>query len=166
MKKRITAFILFVCLMLSALATTASAIVEQKPVYTEGGTVEGKEDAFPAIESALKQYQVGETITHADDEYIGIPVYITVYNDPDALPTWTEADELPSYETNEPNPYQMSANSKPIIFYVINTNTERVGTDSDVSIISDFLRQGYIVLVTDYKNEKRAASPTCIPTRI
>ena len=160
MKQRITAFILFVCLMLSAFATTASAIVEQKPVYTEGGTVEGKEDAFPAIESALKEYQVGETITHANDEYIGIPVYITVYNDPESLPTYTAVDEAEFlYQTNEPKPYQMAADSKPVIFYVINTNTERVGTDSDVDIIRNFLKEGYIVLVTDYKNEKRAKSP-------
>ena len=57
MKQRITALLLFVCLLFSAFATTASAIVSQKPVYTEGGTVEGKEDAFPAIRDALSAYQ-------------------------------------------------------------------------------------------------------------
>ena len=159
MKQRIVSFFLLVCLLVSVFATTASAIVSQNPVYKEGGTVEGKEDAFPAIRDALVTYQVGETKTYTD-EYIGIPYQVTVYNNPEAMPTPKAVSDLDFlYETSEPNPYNQSANGKPVVYYVINTNTERVGTDSDVDIIRSLLAEGYVVLVTDYLNEKRAKTP-------
>ena len=159
MKRRVLALLVLLCLLVSAFATTASAIVSQKPVLKESGTVEGKEDAFPAIQSALTQYQVGETKTYTD-EYIGIPYAVTVYNDAEAKPVAKPVSELDFlYETSEPNPYNLSADGKPVVYYVINTNTERVGTDSDVSIITGLLAEGYVVLVVDYKNEKRAATP-------
>ena len=159
MKQRIVALLLFVTLLVSAFATTAYAIVSQNPVYTEGGTVEGKEDAFPAIQEGLADYQVGETKSYTD-EYIGIPYQVTVYNDATAKPVAKDKDHLDFlYETSEPNPYRLSADGKPVVYYVINTNTERIGTDSDVDIIKSLLLEGYIVLVVDYLNEKRARTP-------
>ena len=160
MKNRVVCLLLALVLTMSVCCVTASAIVAQNPVHTESGTVEGKEDAFPAIRDALTQYQVGQTQTMADDGYIGISVDITVYNDPDALPTPTKQDELERFwETTEPNPVSLSKTGKPLILYVINTNTVRYGTDSDVNIITDLLGEGYVVMVVDYKNEKRSATP-------
>ena len=160
MKNRVVCLLLALVLTMSVCCVTASAIVAQNPVHTESGTVEGKEDAFPAIRDALTQYQVGQTQTMADDRYIGISVDITVYNDPDALPTPTKQDELERFwETTEPNPVSLSKTGKPLILYVINTNTVRYGTDSDVNIITDLLGEGYVVMVVDYKNEKRSATP-------
>lgn len=160
MKKRILSFCLAFTLLFGMISVTASAIVQQNPVHKESGTVEGKEDAFPAIRDALSYYQVGQTKTMEKDGYIGIPVDITVYNNPDAFPTYRSLDALDYFwETTEPNPVNLSKTGKPLILYVINTNTVRYGTDSDVNIITDLLSQGYVVMVVDYKNEKRAATP-------
>lgn len=159
MKKKLLALLLMLTLLISNFALTVSAIV-QAPVYTEGGTVEGKEDAFPAIQKALAQYQYGETFTVADDGYIGIPVYITVYNDASVTYTPSTSETMTHpYETTEPNYNSVEEEGKPIALYVINTNTTRVGTDSDTDIITSLMKEGYIVLVVDYKNEKRAKSP-------
>ena len=159
MKKKIISLLLMLTLLTSSFALPVSAIV-QAPVHTEAGTIEGKEDAFPAIQSQLASYQHGETITIADDGYIGIPVYVTVYNDPNAEMVPSTADTMTHpYDTTEPNYASLTKGGKPVILYVINTNTERVGTESDVNIITSLLEEGYIVLVVDYKNEKRSATP-------
>ena len=147
-------------MLFGTFATSAFAIVKQEPVYKEGGTVEGKADEFPEIRDALVDYQVGETTTMADDGYIGIPVDITVYNDATVLPTPKTTDTMTNfYDTTEPNPVKLSKTGKPLVLYVINTNTTRYGTMSDVDIIRDLLAQGYVVMVVDYKNEKRANTP-------
>ena len=160
MKKKIFSLILILSLLFSCFATTVGAIVSQKPVYTEGGTVEGKEDAFVAIKSELEAYQHSDTFTVENDGYIGIPVDITIYNDPTTTyePSTPDTMQYP-YETTEPNYNSATKGGKPVALYVINTNTERVGTESDVNIITSLLKEGYIVAVIDYKNEKRAKSP-------
>ncbi len=38
----------------------------------------------------------------------------------------------------------------PVIFYVMNTNTKRLGTKTDAELVSSFLTRGYFVLVLDY----------------
>ncbi|MBR2612953.1 MAG: Ig-like domain-containing protein [Clostridia bacterium] len=160
MKKRILSVILAIVMLFGMFATSAAAIVKQEPVYKESGTVEGKADEFPAIRDALVDYQVGETTTMANDGYIGIPVDITVYNDATVLPEPETADTMEHfYDTTEPNPVKLSKTGKPLVLYVINTNTTRYGTMSDVDIIRDLLAQGYVVMVVDYKNEKRANTP-------
>ncbi len=68
----------------------------------------------------------------ADDGYIGIPVVLTTFV--------RESSEL----------------NKAVILYVVGTNTERVGTDSDEEIVGDLLNQGYIVIVADYLNNPLA----------
>ena len=160
MKTRILSFVLMLTLLVSCFSLTISAIVSQDPVYTEGGTVEGKEDAFVAIKSALAAYQHSDTFTVQDDGYIGIPVDITIYNDPTVsyVPSTLDTMQYP-YETTEPNYNSATEGGKPVALYVINTNTERIGTESDVNIITSLLKEGYIVAVVDYKNEKRAKSP-------
>ena len=42
------------------------------------------------------------------------------------------------------------------ILYVMNTNTERLGTKSDAELIQSFLDRGYFVLVLDYQNNPAA----------
>ena len=46
-----------------------------------------------------------------------------------------------------------------VIFYVIGTNTERIGTDSDEEIIDDLLEDGWLVVVADYDGNPDAVSP-------
>ena len=46
-----------------------------------------------------------------------------------------------------------------MILYVVNTNTERIGTDSDETIITSMLERGYVVVVLDYQNHASSVSP-------
>ena len=47
----------------------------------------------------------------------------------------------------------------PVIFYVMNTNTERVGTKSDKEIVASLLDRDFFVIVLDYQNSEDAVSP-------
>ncbi|HBJ19064.1 MAG TPA: hypothetical protein DDY70_04935, partial [Clostridiales bacterium] len=48
----------------------------------------------------------------------------------------------------------------PVIFYVMNTNTERIGKKSDIELVKSFLERGFFVLVLDYLGSSDAVSPT------
>ena len=49
---------------------------------------------------------------------------------------------------------------KAIIFYVINhTSYERIGQENDVSILQDYIDQGYVVVTVDFKSHANATSP-------
>ncbi|MCK9479740.1 MAG: Ig-like domain-containing protein [Firmicutes bacterium] len=47
----------------------------------------------------------------------------------------------------------------PVILYIMNHAEERIGQESDLSIISDFIDDGYIVITADYMNNPKAAAP-------
>ncbi len=90
-------------------------------------------DAMTAIEASLSSYKIGSTQS-VDDGYIGIPVEISLYFDKDNFTV------------------KSGYNGTPVIIYVVNTNTERIGTESDTVIIKSMLDRGYVVTVFDYKN--------------
>ena len=95
-------------------------------------------------ETNKKQFSIDSIEKHlvyrgelATDGCIGIPVGISTYiKDRDAADHKT-----------------------PLIFYVVNTMTKRVGTASDEEILIDFLERGYLVCVLDYYFDPRAAVP-------
>ena len=45
------------------------------------------------------------------------------------------------------------------VLYVVGYNGERIGTESDVSIITDLLNNGHIVVVADFLNNEAAVTP-------
>ena len=45
-----------------------------------------------------------------------------------------------------------------VILYVVNTLSERIGTDSDVEIITSMLHRGFAVVVADYHNQENTAT--------
>lgn len=45
------------------------------------------------------------------------------------------------------------------IIYLKNLPTERIGQESNVSILNDYLEQGFTILILDYENDPRAVSP-------
>jgi hypothetical protein len=100
-----------------------------------------KTDAMIEIESKLSAYKVGDTVSVADDGYIGIPVKVSTYYDT------AKGVTKPGY------------NGTPLIVYVVNTNTERIGKKTDVEIIESLLDRGYIVQIFDYLNSDKAVSP-------
>ena len=70
-----------------------------------------------------------------NDGYIGIPVGIKTYAK------------------------GASTAKSPVILYVVNTNTERIGTDSDETIVTSMLERGYVVVVLDYQRHVKSVSP-------
>ncbi|MBE7052675.1 MAG: hypothetical protein E7391_00165 [Ruminococcaceae bacterium] len=91
-------------------------------------------DAHQSISTAFEDYNV-YTTTLENDGKIGIPVKIDTY--------------VKGTTTTMTN----------TIIYVINHAMERIGTEDDVSIITDLLDEGYIVVVVDYQNSPKAVSP-------
>ena len=133
MKKKRTkllAILLCIAALVSALVIT---------VFADNGS---DDDAMPAIKEAFGDKQVGGTERLDKDGYIGIPVEITTFYD---------------YATH--GAAKTGYNGTIAVMYFINTNIERVGTKSDVEIISSMLERGYIVTVFDYLNNRKATAP-------
>ena len=93
------------------------------------------------MENLKSKYTVIDNIALDSDGYIGIPVKLSFLFDKDNFSV------APGYRKT------------PIIIYVINTNTERIGTESDEKIISRMLDRGYVVTLLDYMNSPLAKVP-------
>ncbi len=131
-------------LLLPLFATTVLAVASG----TGEETAEEKTDASLEIKTAFDEGHKIFEATYTDEVgengltkwgYCGFEVKVTTYvknKDTSAVP-----------------------DNGILITYVINTNTERVGTDSDVDIITSLLERGYVVAVLDYQNDERAVSP-------
>ena len=104
----------------------------------------GITDAMTEIEAELAEnYRISDGVINiADDGYIGIPVELSVYFD----------------RSNQVIP-GTALDATPIAVYVVNTKMERIGTDTDTSIIKDMLDRGFMVVILDYLNSSRAVSP-------
>ena len=102
-----------------------------------------KVDDMKEIREAFdEKYKIGESYLLEDDGYIGIEVELTTYYD---YKTFGAAEPVLS-GTN-------------VALYFVNTNTERVGRETDVNIISDLLSRGFAVVTVDYFGNSRAKSP-------
>ena len=134
-KSRFLKFALLLILTLSL--TVISAVVST--ANDEEGV-----DMMAAIlaDETLAQHKQGDTITIADDGYIGIPVELTIY-----------------YDASKPTKSGNAVDATNLILYIVNADFERIGTDSDVDIIKSMIDRGYIVTVLDYKNHRKAKSP-------
>ena len=112
-------------------------------LFTITTFAENEYDAMDDIEANFDtEYRVGEKYLLENDGYIGIPVEMTTYYDADRFgPAKTVY-----YGTN-------------IFLYFVNTNFERVGTETDFNIIDSMLDRGYAVVVVDYLNNSKAKSP-------
>lgn len=98
-------------------------------------------DAMTEIESTFADFTFANTQRISDDGQIGIPVEVTAY-----------------YDSTKGN-IKDGSGGTPIVMYVVNTAIERVGTKSDVEIISSMLNRGYVVITVDYFNNAKAVSP-------
>lgn len=93
------------------------------------------------MQELIKIYRVQEDISLENDGVIGIPVKLTVLFDIENFKV------TPGYRQT------------PIIIYVINTSTERVGTESDEAILERMIRKGYVILLMDYNNSPLSKCP-------
>lgn len=125
-------FLLVAFVLVGAFALTALALDGTEP-YDDA-----MEDILADV--TLSQNKI-ETYKLENDGYLGIPVEFTYYYD---------------YTTH--GAPKTGYNGTPLIMYVVNTRTERTGTDSDVSIIKSMLSRGYIVAVADYKYHAKSVS--------
>ena len=61
------------------------------------------------------------------------------------------------------NIYFLGENAGPdgseVIVYVKNSAWERIGQESDLSILSDYIQKKFIVITVDFGNDKLAVSP-------
>ena len=81
-----------------------------------------------------------------DDGYIGIPVDLSFYYD------------YAAHGKAQPVGW-LDPDGDAVVLYVVNTNIDRIGTKSDVEIISGLLDRGYVVAVADYKNSNKTVTP-------
>ena len=92
------------------------------------------------ITEIFKKFTVKDTVT-VDDGRIGVPVEITVLFDKSRFV------------------FNGAPDGTPIMIYVVNTNTERLGTKSDEEIVASMIDRGYVVAVFDYLNADGAKCP-------
>jgi len=112
--------------------------------------------AVDEIYNAFTQYFVKETSFESITQSTGSSAYDNVGSVTTDLPFVARA-----YFKNVDNEGNTITPPKdtPVIFYVINHAMERIGTEDDISIVSDLLDEGYIVFTLDYKNNPKAVSP-------
>lgn len=120
----------FLILTISITAVVASA----SETVVEVGEIVGINDEFSG-------YVIQNTVRKDDGGYVGDYQY-TVFHDS------SKGTIKPGYE------------GTPVIIYTINhPGIERIGTDSNSTIIRSMLDKGYIVIVLDYLNNSKAVSP-------
>lgn len=99
-------------------------------------------DAMIEIREAFDEnYKVGESYTLQNDGYLGIEVEFTTY-----------------YDASRFGTAKSGYRGTNVAIYFVNTKIDRVGTESDVNIISELLSRGFAVVTADYKNNSKAKS--------
>lgn len=105
------------------------------------------------VPSAPKELEGLSSYLHASvqtkDNTVGLTVNIHTYYDESK--DYTVAS---SGKTNSTVPIGTVGSVS--VLYVMNTNTERIGTDTDEKIVRSLLERGYFVLVLDYMNASAA----------
>ncbi|MBE6536783.1 MAG: hypothetical protein E7673_02395 [Ruminococcaceae bacterium] len=127
--KKTKIIVALLCAILATVGVFAVVSSASDEIVTEGEMIEIKND--------FASYLVQDTRRIANDGFVGALQY-TVYYKGNASSIVPEL------------------NGTPIMVYAINTNTERVGTDSNKSIIQSMLDRGYAVVVLDYLNNPAA----------
>ena len=92
------------------------------------------------VKSELEKYVIDNGLIE-DDGHIHIPLHYTVLFD---YATFT---------------FTKGFSGTPIMVYVVNTATERIGTLRDEEIVFGMIQRGYVVMVLDYLGNEKASSP-------
>ena len=127
---RILSALICIALLIPTLATTVLAAV---PAGSRAAT-----PSAPAELDALSSYLHASEST--EDNTSHLPVNVHTYYD----------------DNKEYTPNTIGVDGSVIILYVMNTNTERLGTKSDAELVQSFLDRGYFVIVLDYMNNPAA----------
>ena len=127
--------IILLCIAVAALICSAFAVASfaTDSIETVGEMID--------IKAAFSEYLVQDTVRTEDAGYVGDMQY-TVYYDK------SKGTVKTGYE------------GTPVVIYTINhPGVERLGTDSNETIIQSMLDRGYIVIVLDYLNNSKAVAP-------
>ena len=126
---------IIVSILLAALMAATASVV----FISASGSIEAPRGEMIGIynDTELKNYLVQDTKRIDNDGQVGAVQY-TVY-----------------YDTSK-GTVKNGYYGTPVIGYAINTNTERVGTDSNKDIILSMLDRGYVVVVFDYLENPKA----------
>lgn len=135
----------FLATLLTATAVPAFALTSS----AADSTGEGEGNGAAAIAAAFDDSHLVVTNDLADDGKLGIPVTVKTYADK------TLYEELGA-SANTAMPTTSDGRKYEVIVYVIGHNEARIGQESDVSILTDYLGQGYIAVVLDYKYHELA----------
>jgi hypothetical protein len=111
-----------------------------------------KNGSTDKIQTALSKYFMMEKEFEKITQNVGSNAYNNLHSITTDLPF-----TLKLYY-KEPN-MERGKRDIPAIFYIINHGMERVGTENDISILTDFINEGYIVFTMDYHNNPKAVSP-------
>ena len=128
---RILSVLVCIALLIPTLATTVFAAVP-------AGNSRAAVPNAPAELDALSSYLHASEST--EDNTSHLPVNVHTYYDVD----------------KEYTPATIGEGGSVSILYVMNTNTERLGTKSDAELVQSFLDRGYFVIVLDYMNNPAA----------
>lgn len=79
--------------------------------------------------------------------------YEPIFTDPSYDEPWYDPATYTVGITTYVNSEKVNKDNAPLIVYIINHHGEYPGTESDVSIVSDYLDEGYVVAVFDYSDE-------------
>ncbi len=88
------------------------------------------------------------------------PIELTASNSNTQNPDYNAGYTMVKGENDELLYTTRHQNDKAIIFYIINHRaSDRIGMEDDVSILSDYIAQGYVVVTVDFKSDKQAVTP-------
>ncbi len=129
MKKRVLSVVLALMLCVSMIPLSAFA------QDTADIAVLSEFEEFLKNSAAVESVTLPEAVQANYKDSIDLPVHINTY-----IKGETNADTA-------------------VVLYIMNHGMERVGQEDDISIITDLLDEGYIVVTLDYLNNPKAVSP-------
>ncbi len=113
---------------------------------------------FDALSDYLKKTE--KVSTKPYENYPSMDVGVAIYYDDTDLDgngvhdAMEIANEFKGYHEN-----YIGTKGRDVIAYAINFRGERIGTEDDVSILRDYIDDGYVVLVIDFNKNELSSSP-------
>ena len=153
----------------------STVVANSDYISSEGTTSTGDDLHYDAESQRLLGVRFAEKIMPKvyNKSMTATQLYNSVYN-PDAFESDGDLSSLSSYIKKQTtvNCYVLgtdvditvyskstAAVTAPTVIYIVNHNMERIGLEDDLSILTDFINDGYAVVLLDYKNSPLAVSP-------
>ena len=143
--KRAIAILVFAVMLLSSVTPIFAVDPEQKGdgFVTSISSMTKDPESGVLVYDGLSEFFLGgqSYTTAAYETYLSFPTLLALYCDKDATGV------------------ALRDGKRDIIVYAINYAGERIGTEDDVSILRDYVLDGYAVIVVDFLNHPMAKAP-------